>query len=146
VKEILVDTNVLVSFFTDRNPEQQERADALFRAAANRELTLAVHAISISEMVYVLRNLYKVEPPKIAHAIRLLLAMPGVVSVGDVVWSLVLEHWPDSIPSLGDAVLAATAVEGRYDAVATFDANLGKQIAKRGPRAYWPNRRAREKR
>jgi predicted nucleic acid-binding protein len=146
VKEVLVDTNVLVSFFTDRNLEQQERADALFRAAANRELTLAVHAISISEMIYVLRNLYKVEPTKIADVVRLLLAMPGVVSVGDVVWGLVLKHWPESIPSLGDAVLAATAVEGRYDAVATFDANLGKKIAKQGPASYWPDRKIREKR
>jgi predicted nucleic acid-binding protein len=146
MREILVDTNVLVSFFTDRNQEQQERAAALFRAAAEREVSLAIHAISMSEMVYVLRNLYKVEPTKIAHAIRLLLAMPGVVSVGEVVWSLVLERWPESIPSLGDAVLAATAVEGRYDAVATFDANLGKKIAKEGPASYWPDRKDRKKR
>jgi predicted nucleic acid-binding protein len=138
VKEILVDTNVLVSFFTDRNQEQQERADALFRAAASRELTLAVHAISIAEMVYVLRNLYKVEPPKIAQAIRLLLAMPGVVAIGEVVWSLVLERWPETISSLGDAVLAATAVEGGYDAVATFDAPFGKKLAKQGSTSYWP--------
>ena len=138
MKEVLVDTNVLVSFFTDRNQEQQERADALFRAAASRELTLAVHAISISEMVYVLRNLYKVEPPKIAQAIRLLLAMPGVVAIGEVVWSLVLERWPETISSLGDAVLAATAVEGSYDAVATFDAPFGKKLAKQGSASYWP--------
>ena len=138
MKEILVDTNVLVSFFTDRNQEQQERADALFRAAASRELTLAVHAISISEMVYVLRNLYKVEPPKIAQAIRLLWAMPGVVAIGEVVWSLVLERWPETISSLGDAVLAATAIEGSYDAVATFDAPFGKKLAKQGSASYWP--------
>lgn len=138
MKEILVDTNVLVSFFTDRNQEQQERADALFRAAASRELTLAVHAISISEMVYVLRNLYKVESPKIAQAIRLLLAMPGVVAIGEVVWSLVLERWPETISSLGDAVLAATAIEGSYDAVATFDAPFGKKLAKQGSASYWP--------
>jgi predicted nucleic acid-binding protein len=54
MREVLVDTNVLVSFFTDRNKEQQERAAALFRAASERELTLVVHAISMSEMIYVL--------------------------------------------------------------------------------------------
>ncbi|HEY2289521.1 MAG TPA: PIN domain-containing protein [Thermoanaerobaculia bacterium] len=138
MKEILVDTNVLVSFFTDRNQEQQEQAAALFRAAASRELTLAVHAISISEMVYVLRNLYKVELPKIAHAIHLLLAMPGVVSIGEVVWGLVLERWPEPISSLGDAILAAAAVEGGHDAVATFDAPLGKKLVEQGSALYWP--------
>lgn len=137
MREILVDTNVLISFFTDRNQEQQEQAATLFRAAACRDLTLAVHAISLSEMVYVLRNLYKVDPPKIAHMIRLLLAMPGVVSIGEVVWSLVLERWPEPISSLGDAILAAAAVDGGYDAVATFDAPFGKKLAKQGSALYW---------
>ena len=99
---------------------------------------MAVHAISISEMVYVLRNLYKVEPPKIAHAIRLLLAMPGVGSIGEVVWGLVLERWPEPISSLGDAILAAAAVEGGFDAVATFNAPFGKKLAKQGSALYWP--------
>jgi rRNA-processing protein FCF1 len=34
VNRILVDANVLISFITDRNLQQQEQADDLFKAAA----------------------------------------------------------------------------------------------------------------
>ena len=66
MKEILVDTNVLVSFLTDRDKDQQERAAELFLAAREREHSLILHSISISEAIYVLRNLYKVDPQEIA--------------------------------------------------------------------------------
>jgi predicted nucleic acid-binding protein len=43
VKEILVDTNVLVSFLTDRNQEQQEKASVLFEGAADRRHRIVLH-------------------------------------------------------------------------------------------------------
>jgi predicted nucleic acid-binding protein len=137
VREILVDANVLVSFVTNRNADQQERADALFRAAAGHELLLSLHTISIFEMVFVLRSLYKVSLEEIADNIRELLAYPGVIPVGEVAWSQVLECWPKEIPAFGDAVLAAVAFDGRYDAVATFDTTLRKKLAKQNTASYW---------
>jgi predicted nucleic acid-binding protein len=56
MREILVDANVLVSFLTDRNKDQQEKAAALLLAAREREHSLILHSISISEAIYVLRN------------------------------------------------------------------------------------------
>ena len=53
MKEILVDTNVLISFLTDRNKSQQEQAAALFRGAADREHTLVLHSITLVEMTAV---------------------------------------------------------------------------------------------
>jgi predicted nucleic acid-binding protein len=88
-------------------------------------------------MVFVLRSLYKVPLEEIADNLRELLAYPGVVPVGEVAWSQVLEYWPQEIPAFGDAVLAAVALDGRYDAVATFDANLRKKLAKRNVASYW---------
>jgi predicted nucleic acid-binding protein len=139
MKEILVDANVLVSFLTDRNQSQQEQAAELFRGAADREHILALHSITLVEMVHVFIQIYKAEPADVARAVSSLLEMPGVVSVTDITWSLVLERWPLIISSFGDAIIAAVAHQGRYDAVATFDGGLRKQLVKQGSVAYWPS-------
>ena len=93
MKRILVDANVLISFLTDRNQEQQERAAALLLGAREREYSLVLHTISISEAIYVLRNLYKIDPKKIADSIRQLLSLPGLSPEGEVVWGLVFEYY-----------------------------------------------------
>lgn len=139
MREILVDANVLISFLTDRNEDQQKKAGALFQAAADREHILALHTLSIAEMVFVLRTLYKLPQPEIARNLGELLALPGVVPVEQVAWNLVLAQWPNELSSFGDAVFAAAAIQGRLDAVATFDGPLRKRLARRGVASYWPD-------
>jgi predicted nucleic acid-binding protein len=51
MRDVLVDTNVLVSFLTTRNAKQQQLAADLFRAAAERKLRLVVHGLAMSEAV-----------------------------------------------------------------------------------------------
>ena len=139
MKEILLDANVLISFLTDRNKDQQERATALFLAAQKREHSLFLHSITVSESIYVLRNVYGLDPKEIASSIYQVLCLPGVVPVGDVPWSQVFERWPGVISNFGDAVLAAVAIRERFDAVATFDVPLRKKLVKQGSKVYWPD-------
>jgi len=137
MKEILVDANVVISFLTDRHPSQQEQAAALFRGAADREHTVVLHSITVVEVVHVFLHVYKVDPLDVARAVSSLLEMPGVVSVSDLTWSLVLERWPQVIPDFGDAVIAAVAHQGRYEGVATFDGGLRKKLVRQGSASYW---------
>jgi hypothetical protein len=39
---------------------------------------------------------------------------------------------------LGDAILAAAVGGGLYDAVATFDRDLAKRLARQGSALFWP--------
>lgn len=138
MKQVLVDANVLISFLTDRNAHQREKASALLRAAAAQEHTLVLHSMTIVEMIYVLTQLYHEDPRGVAEDVADLLAMPGVVSTDDVAWSQVLELWPRPIPALGDAILAAVASQGSFDAVATFDRGLAKNLVRQGTSLFWP--------
>jgi predicted nucleic acid-binding protein len=137
VKQILLDTNVLLSFVTDRDREQQLRADELFRSAAEGEQQLIVHQTVLSEMVYVLLGLYRVDPQEAAGILDDLLAMPGISTLDKLSWAGLLDLWPESVRDFGDAVLAAVFVQGRYDAIATFDEKFRRRLKALKISAYW---------
>jgi len=140
MKRILVDANVLISFLTTRNVQQREKASALLRGAAEREHTVVLHSMSIVEMIYVLTQLYHEDPEAVAEDVTDLLAMPGVTSADELSWSLLMERWPRTIAALGDAILAAVAIHGDFDAVATFDRDLAKKLIRQGSALFWPAR------
>ena len=132
-----VDTNVIVSFLTDRSPAQQARAAELFTAATAGDVCLVLHQLVISEVVYVLGNLYQQKPTHIRAILRDLLASPGVVTIDQIRWPSVLALWPRRITDFGDACLAAVAEAGAFDALATFDAAFRRRLRRRGIATYW---------
>lgn len=140
MKQILVDANVLISFLTDRNARQREKAAVLLRGAAEREHTLVIHSMSIVEMIYVLTQIYHEDPAEVAEDVGGLLSMPGVTSMDEIAWSLVLERWPRPLPALGDAILAAVASGSSLDEVATFDRDLARKLIRQGSALHWPVR------
>lgn len=124
---VIVDTNVLVSYLVDREPDQQRQADRLLRRAADGEIEVVLPQIVTTELVFVLTNLYERPADEVADVLRDLLSLPGVRSIDDLDWQTVLDLWPETIPSFADAALAATAKRSRL-AVATFDRALVKKL------------------
>ncbi|HVR99098.1 MAG TPA: PIN domain-containing protein [Thermoanaerobaculia bacterium] len=137
MRRIVVDTNVLLSFLTDRDERQQRQADELFQKAVEGEVDLIVHQVVVVEMVHVLLNFYGVRQEDAALTVKDLLAMPGITPTHELAWPLVLELWPEKVPTFVDATLAAVASQGRYDSVATFDAKFSKQLRRLGLTSYW---------
>ena len=137
MKRVVLDTNVLVSFLTDRDPQQQARAAELVTAASRGEVELVLHQIAATELVYVLQNLYRVETRRVAATIGELIALPGLLTSDDLPWAAVLALWPSAIGDFADAVLVAATRAGRHDAIATFDLAFRRRLGRLGLASYW---------
>ena len=107
MNKIIIDTNALISFVTDRNIKQQKKITQLLHDASRFKITILCHHHVISEFVYVLSSVYKCNDEDIHHMISDFIAMPGVEITTDVNLAILLKYWPNQIPDYGDAVIAA---------------------------------------
>jgi predicted nucleic acid-binding protein len=137
VRSVVIDANVLVSFFVDRIEKQRDAAEELLQRADQGEIAAIVPQFVVFEMTYVLLSQYGVTGDRLAAVIRDLIAFPGVQIIDDCPWKRVIEVWPNALPALADAAIVALATTNRYDAVATFDQKLAKRLKDFGIAAYW---------
>lgn len=137
MQRVVVDANVFLSTLVHRNDRQCDAAKALLLKAEDGELEVILPQFVIFEVVYVLQSTYRVPASELAPMLRDLIALPGVLVIGECPWKRVLEYWPTPLPSLADAAIVAVAASNRYDAIATFDQKLGKRAKDLGVITYW---------
>jgi predicted nucleic acid-binding protein len=128
MKKIVLDTNVLISFLTDRNLAQQEKAAEIFSRAAALQTEILCQQEVISEFVYVMDSVYRVSKSEIRDMLLDFGEMPGVEIVSGLDLALVSKLWPTQISDYGDAVIAALCKKTRDSAVATFDRKFSKEL------------------
>ena len=121
MKRIIIDTNCLISFVTDRNLEQQQKIARLFADAARLKKIILCHHHVLSEFVYVLSSVYRLPDNNIHDMISDFIAMPGIELITDVNMDIILSYWPKHIPDYGDAIIAAQCKNSTRAAIATFD-------------------------
>lgn len=137
MQRVIVDANVLVSLLTSPHEKQLELAQTLLQEAEDGNLAVILPQFVVFEVTYVLQSLYNVTGDRLASMIRDLISFPGVKVVDDCPWNRIFELWPNLLPSLADASIAAVATAKRYDAIATFDQKLAKRAKDLGVASYW---------
>jgi len=137
MKRVGVDTNVVVSFVTDRDANQQARTAELFSGATSGEHVIVLHQAVITEAVYVMCTVYETKANVVSAVMRDLLSLPGVVTVDEVDWPEIWRLWPRRIRDFGDACLTAVARAETFDVLATFDAAFAKRARRQGVATYW---------
>lgn len=137
MRSVVVDANVIVSFFVDRHPKQRDAAEALLQAAEEGEIVAIIPQFVIFEVAYVLQSQYAHTGDRLATLIRDVTAFPGAQVIDDCPWKRVLELWPNPLPGLADASIVADAMTNRYDAVATFDRKLANKLESFGLESYF---------
>ncbi|HYC88290.1 MAG TPA: PIN domain-containing protein [Thermoanaerobaculia bacterium] len=107
---VVVDANVLISFFYERNAAQRQAAKELLQRAENGELVVVLPQVVLLEMTHVCRNLYGVPAGTVAEMTHAAITFPGAVTIDDCPWREVLRRWPDSFSSVADAITVALAI------------------------------------
>jgi predicted nucleic acid-binding protein len=137
VRSVVVDANVLVSFFVDRHPKQRDAAEVLLNEAEEGEIVAVIPQFVVFEVAYVLQSQYAYPCDRLAALIRDVIAFPGAQLIDDCPWKRVLKIWPDPLAGLADASIVAVATTNRYDAVATFDRKLANKLEGFGLESYF---------
>ena len=128
VEMIYADTNMFIRFFTSNPEEQSEMANRFFIKVSLKEAELFVCDIVISEIVYVLERVYKVNRNEIYEKIHSILNMENIIIENRSIIVNALGYYKDKNINFNDAYIASHAIKNNINKVFTFD-NDFKKIA-----------------
>ena len=132
MKKVIIDTNILLSFLTDRNLAQQDTAAKIFNDAAALKKEILCQQEVLSEFVYVLDTVYKVSKEDIHELLAEFMKLPGVEIIANFNLDVVLQLWPEHVADYGDAVIAALCKKTKKTSIATFDQKFIKELERIG--------------
>ena len=121
----LVDTNVLVRFFTGDPPEHASRARKLVARADAGELVLLVLPVVLAETFYTLESFYELERKLVAAKLAAFLQSRGIEAIEPARVLDALSRCEQRRAHFADAYLAASAAELKH-AIASFDRDFDK--------------------
>jgi len=133
MKPVFVDANVFLRFFTRDDAGQHERADRLFRAAADGKTALVAGPPVLFEVSWTLRAAYGQSVRDVLDALEAILALPGLALTDAAMCAEALRLARQSAVEFPDAYIAALATACGAETVATF--NLS-DFRKLGVRCY----------
>ena len=136
MKKYIIDTNALISFVTDRNPDQQIEIDRLFKDAAHLRILVLCPQNVLTEFVYVMDKVYQIPKPEINKMVRDFIDMPGIEVVHDINMKTLLAYWPEHFKDYGDAIVAALCKNVKGSLIATFDLKFRTKVKKIGLNVY----------
>ncbi len=121
MKELLVDTNVIIRLLSGDHEEHAEAARKLFTLAYEGKHRIWIHAMVIAECCYVLEGkYYGYDRHTIAQHLIALLQLKGVKCFEPAILSNALHLYARTDVDFVDAYLAILQQEGQ-DGVATFN-------------------------
>jgi len=121
VKRYIIDTNALISYVTDRNPDQQRKIAEVFEEAAISKGVILCPQNVLTEFIFVLDKVYGVEKNEIQMMVRDFLSLPGVELIHEIDFTALFDLWPDVLRDLGDAIVASVGCLNRGSTILTFD-------------------------
>ena len=124
-KSCLVDTNILLRFFTGDPPEMAERARAIVADADRGKLQLEIPAIIVAETLYTLESFYEMPKADVCEKLLVFLRSRGIATREPEIVLDALERYRTLPVHFADAYLAATAAANKQP-VYSFDKDFAR--------------------
>jgi len=121
MKRVFVDSNVFLRFFEGDDPEQLERADSLFKAAARAELELVTGPPVLFEVAWTLRTSYELSREETLDVMTTVLALPGLDLIDRSLVDDAVRRAVESGQEFADAYIAASIAPSVSESIATFN-------------------------
>ncbi len=121
MKKYIIDTNALISYVTDRHPDQQKKMAGIFQEVVKLKAVILCPPNVLTEFIYVLDKVYGVSKTDIRRMVKDFLAMPGIQLVHEIDFDSVLKFWPEALPDFGDAIVASLGTLYKGSVIVTFD-------------------------
>lgn len=129
MKKFCADTNFILSFLTDRNIDQQKTAEKYFEKASRAEIEIIIVENVITELVYVMKSVYKMPSAGITNILKALAENPGIIIDTHFSIDELLKIWPLPVQDYGDALIILYARNHKTD-ILTFDKKMKRSYEK----------------
>lgn len=125
LKELIVDTNILLRFLLNDVPKQTEEAKLKFEQAKAGRIKLVVPQIVIFEIIFALTKIYRFEKNKVIDIVRVLINSDYLEVESRETLHAALDLFRLSKISFVDCFIVSYA-KSRNAEVLTFDKDLNK--------------------
>ena len=120
-RHVVIDTNLLVRYLTDDEPQKAKAVDALLNSAGKGEIKILIPSIVIAELVWVLESFYKMTTDDITGLVEAILNTPGVDTQDKSVITAALKLYRNKKIDLIDAWIIEFARFKGANRIYTFD-------------------------
>jgi len=128
VKVAVIDTNVLIRYLTNDEPQKAKAVESLLNKASDGELRILIPSIVIAELVWVLESYYRMKAEGIAELVEAILSTPGVEVTDKGIIASALKLYRDNSIDLIDAWIISFVKERDIKTIYTFDKKHYREI------------------
>jgi predicted nucleic-acid-binding protein len=123
-----LDTNVLLRYLAQDDPQQSPRATEIIEQRLTEEEPGFISLVTILEVVWVLKSLFKRSPQQIANDLEMLLAADTLEVQNEQEVYLALVSLRNGIGTFEDALIGFLGAWRGCSATLTFDEDAAKRL------------------
>lgn len=127
-KKVVIDTNLLVHYLTEDDPQKATAVEVLLSRAGRGELKILIPSVVIAELVWVLESFYQMETKEISELVEAVLNTPGIEVTEKSVLISAIRLYREKGMDFVDAWITEFAKDKRIKMIYTFDRRHFKDI------------------